>query len=292
MYLDDMRLLRLEKSEYLIPAEDVASFERLLKRRRYPVDYHIGEIPPPRDKFAAEREAEIERAVSRMPYDDGDALPEGHYVVNEDGGLVRTGPAEAKVSWHGTSAPTDTFFHLEPRAPMADGREHLQKVPGIYTTKPLIAQDIAFDEWRKQRDEGRGNEQSPQMYGLVTTPSETVALGDCTDEATVVEAINLGADVLECPDWKTRGGKYVPETVILNDDVHHTSRAWQFDVIPDASISKIAENAEQALLSDGKRAESIKRASGAPRHTKYKDLPVSPRRRKPKRHLYLRKGRG
>ena len=295
MYLDDMRLLRLEKAEYLTPTADARTFDSLLQRRKPPVDYAIGPVPPPRDPLAAERKKAIECAVSQMPYDDGDPLPEGHYVVAEDGELVRTGPAQVQVGWHGASAPADTAVDLEPRAPMVDGRGHLREVPAIYVTpQPLLAQNIAFDRWRVRRDQGKGEEQRPQMYEVVVAPSETVELGDCTDASTVVEAVNSGADVLECPDWVNRGGKAVPEIVILNDDTHHTARVWQVDELPERDVSETAKKTERALRADPQVGpppppRSIKRPRGMPRHTTYKDLPARPR--KPSHHPYLRKGK-
>ncbi len=215
-------------------------------------------------------------------------------MVNEDR-LFRTGTAEAKVGWHGTSAPTDTAIDLEPRAPMVDGREHLRVVPAIYTTpKPLIAQDIAFDKWRRARDKGKGEGQRPQMYEVVVAPSETVELGDCKDASAVKGAIELGADVLECPDWVTKGGKEVPEMVILNDDVHYTVRALQINEMPDRDVSKAVVKAEQTLRADSTLGPSIKRPRGMPRYTRYKNLPVKLQKRKaskPKQHPYLGKGR-
>ena len=295
MYPDDMRLLTLEgKSQYMIPTADVAILESLLGRRRPPVDYDIKPLPLPQDPLAAERKVEVEDAVSRMPYDDGDALPEGQYVVDK-GRLLRTGPAEAKVGWHGTSALTDTALDLELRAPRADGREHLRDVPAIYTTPdPLTAQNIAFDRWRRERDDGRGNERRTQIYEVAIVPSETVELGDCKDAPAAEEAIELGADVLECPDWVTKGGRAVPEMVVLNDDVHHTVRALQIDEIPNRDVSDAVEKTEQALRADPRVSDLVKRPRGMPRHTRFNALPAKPRKRKarkPRRHPFLRNGR-
>ena len=292
MPLDNMRLLRLGKAEYLIPADEAARFDELLKRRKPAVDYSIEPVPRPKDRFAAARESEIERSKSQMPYDDGDALPEGHYVVREDGDLERTGPAESAVAWHGTVAPKDDTFDLELRAPMADGREYLRAVPALYTTtEPLVAQDKALVKWRNERDEGRGDEQSSQIYEVVTTPSETVDAGDCKDEESVVEAIKLGADVVECPDWQTPGGKYVPEKIILNDDIHHTASAWQMDEVSDDDVSVAVSKAEQALRADRMVGSSIKRGRGMPRFTRQKALAPKPRSRRAKKHPFLRNGR-
>ena len=287
MYNHDVRLLRLEKSEYLIPDADAAFFERLLRRQT--VDYDIRRFPPPSDPLASERKAAIDAAVSDMPYDDGDALPEGHYVATEDGELVRTGPAKLQSGWHGTSAEADTVIDLEPRAPMVDGRGHLREVPAVYITpKPLLAQGVAFDRWRRQRDQGKGSEYRPQMYEVVVAPSETVELGDCTDASAVVEAVSGGADVLECPDWINRRGKAQPEIVVLNDDTHQTARVLQIEVVPDLEVPDSAKNAEQALRSNPQTGQSIRRPRGIPRHTRYRDLPAKPRKRK-RRHPYMRK---
>lgn len=295
MFPDDMRLLRLENAEYLIPSADAAYIDRLLERRKPRVDYAISPLPPPRDPFAAERKADLETAAARMPYDDGDALREGHYVVDPAGGLKRTGPAQVRVAWHGTTAPMDTALALEPRAPMVDGREHLREVPAVYSSPDaLIAHDIAFDRWRKERDAGKGNEQRPQMYEVAVTPSETVELGDCTDAPSVEDAITSGADVIECPDWVNQDGKATPEMIVLNDDVQHTVRALQVNEIPERDVSETLEQTEQTLRADRRVGRSISRPRGMPRHTTYKGLPVKPRKpraRKPKPHPYLRKGR-
>ena len=293
MYPNDVRLLTLEMSEYLIPGEDAPVLESLLCRRRPPVEYSIKPLPPPQDSMDAERKAEIEDAVSRMPYDDGDALLEGHYRVN-NGRLFRTGPAEQKVGWRGVTAPADTTVELELHAPRVDGREHLRDVPAIYTTpKPLIAQDIAFDRWRLQRDAGKGDEQRPQMNEVAITPSETVELGDCKDASAVGEAIDKGADVLECPDWITTGGKAVPEIVILNDDVHHVVRALQVDQIPGRDVSEAVIKAEQSLRSHKTLGPSVTRPREMPRYTRYRNLPAKPKKRRANsgRHPFLRNGR-
>ena len=230
-----------------------------------------------------------------MPYDDGDALPEGHYVADKDGKLVRTGPGQVETGWHGTSAPADTAIDLELRAPGVDGRNHLREVPAIYTiTDPLIAQRVAFNRWRRQRDAGKGVEQRPQLYEIVAAPSETVELGDCTDAPSVIAAIDLGADVLECPDW-VNGSLPVPETVILNDDIHHTGRAWQIDELKDLDVSEAMVRAENALIAAPMLSPSIKRAKGMPKYTRYTAQPAKPRKSKaskPKyRHPFLRKRR-
>ena len=290
-YPDDVKMLRLEQSEYLIPTADAPILESLLRGRRPPVDYSVKPLPPPQDPLAAERTAEIEDAVSSMPYDDGDALPEGSYTFDK-GALRRTGPAQAKVVWHGTAAPTDTAIDLEPRAPTVDGREHLRGVPAIYASEPLIAQDVAFDRWRRERDRGRGNEQSPQLYQAVVTPSETAELGDCTDADAVETAIESGADTVECPDWITPGGKAVPETIVLNEDALHAARALQIDQIPGMDVSETLEKTEQALRSDKRIGPSVRRPRGMPRFTRFKHLPANPRKRKAnKRHPILRNGR-
>ena len=49
---DNMRLLRLEKAEYLIPAKDVESVDTRLQRRNPPIDYSIVPLPPPQDPLA------------------------------------------------------------------------------------------------------------------------------------------------------------------------------------------------------------------------------------------------
>ena len=295
----DWRLLRLEGAEYLVPAASVPNIDALLQRHDPSVDYSIEPIPPPKDPLAAGRRAEIDDAASRMPYDDGDALPEGHYVADKEGNLVRVGPAEVKRGWHGTVAPSGTALDLELRAPMVDGRPHLREIPSIYsTTDPLIAQRVAFNRWRRQRNEGKGDEQSPQLYEVVATPSETVELGDCKDKATVTEAINRGADVLECPDWEPSEGNLVPEVIVLNDDVHHTGRAWQLDPLSTKDIPLKLEKAEQALRSNNRIGPSIRRSRGMPRHTRFKDLPVKAKPRRNGRagrgkyqHPILRKGK-
>ena len=127
----------------------------------------------------------------------------------------------------------------------------------------------------------------------MTTPSEVVELGDCSDADAVGNAVELGADVLECPDWVTTGGKAVPETVVLNEDAFRVARGLQVNEIPDRDVSEAAAKAEQTMRSNKRVGPSIRRPRGMPRHSRYSDLTVKPKRRanRQKGHPYLKKGR-
>ena len=268
-------LLRVGNAEWLIHDRLEQPIRRTLDSGRPPVDYDIGPLPAADDPDAENRRDAIERASARMPHDDGDDIEEGYHVIGDDGERTRVGDAMLLTGWHGTSQPTDTTVDLEKRAPHADGRERLRDVPAVYASfDPIVAEGKAFAQTRFKPEE------SPQLYELAIAPSEIVEAGTCEDATSVLKAIDDGADVLLCPDWKARGTP-VREVVILNDEVHQTAQVIQADDLLNYEITDVEERSEQRLRSNPDVSKSFYRNKQDPKFRQYKNVP----------HPYMKKGR-
>ena len=153
----------------------------------------------------------------------------------EDGEFVRVGDAGILRRYHGTLVDSDDEiidrFVPSPGHQGSENRPSIGVTPAVYTTSDPVA----------AVNYGRGYNWSPgqgefgQFY-VVDIHADTVAdLRNCQDDAVARKAIEMGFDVIECPDFWEQ-----PETI-----------AFDPDRIEIKTVYSIVDDAEEFYDDDG-----------------------------------------
>ena len=178
---------------------------------------------------------EIARSVGSKDY-----IPGGTYKV-VDGEIQRVGDAHELTRYHGTLVPRGTIIE---EFDLSLGNMDSVDRPSISVTPALYSTSNAMDALSYVMHADDSNWTDPnndaQLYTFKISPRTVIDLGDCKDDALANEAIRMGFDVIECPDFWEQ-----PETIVFDPDLVMVSRIHLADLPSDNSSSWTREDDEQ-----------------------------------------------
>ena len=156
----------------------------------------------------------------------------------QDGNAVRVGDRKTLHRYHGTARPVGTT--LERFDTLVHGPLYTAPDPMV-AMEYTDADDGGLITVPLPGEEGMAKE--AQLYVLTLTPRVILDGGDCpTNDRHILEetANNIGADVIECPDFGEQ-----PETVVLNPNIISIDNVYRVDWDDEkthADVTKITNN--------------------------------------------------
>ena len=150
----------------------------------------------------------------------------------QDGEVVRVGDTKIMHRYHGSAKPIGTVIK----------KFDTTKFGSIYTAvDPMVAIEYTDTSGWLVSTPAPGEEgldREPQLYVLTLTPDVIFDGGDCSEEEGLDVAADIGADVIECPDYWEQ-----PETIVTNSNVISIDNAYtlKFDDENDGGLVEIVK---------------------------------------------------